>query len=157
MQESNRIEYKRELSDRFERAVVSFLNYTGGGEILIGVDDNGVAVGVNDADTVQLKIVDRIRNNVRPQTLGLFDVVLTEIDGKDVIRVIVSCGQQRPYYIRKMGMSEQGCFVRVGSSSQPMSEQMMEELLAKRQQITLQTMASPRQNLTFKQLCIYYE
>ena len=157
MQESNRIENKRELSDRFERAVVSFLNYTGGGEILIGVDDNGVAVGVNDADAVQLKIVDRIRNNVRPQTLGLFDVVLTEIDGKDVIRVIVSCGQQRPYYIRKMGMSEQGCFVRVGSSSQPMSEQMMEELLAKRQQITLQTMTSPRQNLTFKQLCIYYE
>jgi predicted HTH transcriptional regulator len=38
-----------------------------------------------------------------------------------------------------------------------MSEQMIEELLSKRQQITLQTMASPRQNLTFKQLCIYYE
>ncbi|MDR0354854.1 MAG: transcriptional regulator, partial [Deltaproteobacteria bacterium] len=30
-------------------------------------------------------------------------------------------------------------------------------LLSKRQQITLQTMPSPRQNLTFKQLCIYYE
>jgi len=157
MQESNRIEHKRELTDRFERAVVSFLNYTGGGEILIGVDDNGIAAGLDDADAIQLQIVDRIRNNIRPQTLGLFDVVLTEIDGKDVIRVIVSCGQQRPYYIRKMGMSEHGCFIRVGSSSQPMSEQMIEELLAKRQQITLQTMASPRQNLTFKQLCIYYE
>ena len=54
-------------------------------------------------------------------------------------------------------MSEKGCFIRVGSSAQPMSEQMIEELLSKRQQITLQTMASPRQNLTFKQLCIYYE
>jgi predicted HTH transcriptional regulator len=157
MQENNRTEFKSKLNDRFERAVVSFLNYAGGGELIIGVDDNGVAVGVTDTDAEQLKIVDRIRNNIRPQTLGLFDVVQDKIDGKDVIRVIVSCGQQRPYYIRKMGMTEQGCFVRVGSSSQPMTEQMIEELIATRQRITLQSMLSPRQNLTFKQLRIYYE
>ena len=157
MQESNRIEFKRELNDRFERAVVSFLNYVGGGEILIGIDDDETTVGVVDTDALQLQIVDRIRNNIRPQTLGLFDVILMKNDGKDIIRIIVSCGQQRPYYIRKLGMSEQGCFIRVGSSSQPMSEQMIEELLAKRQQITLQTMTSPRQSLTFKQLAIYYQ
>ncbi|MDR2698292.1 MAG: putative DNA binding domain-containing protein [Candidatus Methanoplasma sp.] len=157
MKETNRIEFKRELNDKFERAVVSFLNYAGGGEILIGMDDNGVAVGVKDVDSVQLKIVDRIRNNIRPQTLGLFDVVPTQINDKDIIRIIVSCGQQRPYYIRKMGMSEQGCFIRVGSSTQPMAEQMIEDLLAKRQQSSLQSMPSPRRNLTFKQLLIYYE
>ena len=157
MQESNRIEYKREVNDCFERAVVSFLNYSGGGEILVGVDDDGMTYGVTDTDAIQLQIVDRIRNNIRPQTLGLFDVVLTQIDGMDVIRVIVSCGQQRPYYIRKYGMSEKGCFIRVGSSAQPMSEQMIEELFAKRQQLSLQTMPAPCQNLTFKQLCIYYE
>jgi predicted HTH transcriptional regulator len=157
MQENNRIEFKSELNDRFERSVVSFLNYSGGGEILIGVDNNGNAVGIDDVDSTQLKIVDRIRNNIRPQTLGLFDVVQEQMDGKDIIRVIVSCGQQRPYYIRKLGMSEQGCFIRVGSSSQPMSEQMIEELISKRQQVTLQSTTSPRQALTFKQLCIYYE
>ena len=80
-----------------------------------------------------------------------------QLDGKDIIRVIVSCGQQRPYYIRKYGMSERGCFIRVGSSSQPMSEQMIEELISKRQQVTLQSTISPRQTLTFKQLRIYYE
>ena len=157
MQESNRIEFKRELNERLERAIVSFLNYPGGGEVLIGVDDNGDTVGVDDVDSTQLKIIDRIRNNIKPQTLGLFDVVFAERSGKKIIRVIVSCGQQRPYYIRKFGMSEQGCFIRVGASSQPMSEQMVEELLSKRQQINLQSMLSPRQNLTFKQLCIYYE
>ena len=157
MQESNRIEYKTKLSDRFEYAVVSFLNYPGGGEILFGVDDDGLSVGVEDADALQLKIVDRIRANIRPQTLGLFDVVLTELDGKDIVRVIVSCGQQRPYYIRKKGMTEEGCYIRVGSSAQPMSEQMIEELIAKRQRISLQSMVSPRQSLTFKQLRIYYQ
>jgi len=157
MQETNRVEFKRGLGDRFERSVVSFLNYPGGGEILIGVDDNGKVVGVSDADAVQRQIADRIRSNIRPQTLGLFDIVLTQIDDKNVIRVIVSCGMQRPYYIRKVGMSELGCFIRTGSSSQPMTEQMIEELLSKRQQITLQTMPSPRRDLTFKQLCIYYQ
>lgn len=157
MQENNRTEFKRELNDRMERTIVSFLNYPGGGELIIGVDDSGVVHGVDDCDAVQLKIVDRIRNNIRPQTLGLFDIVHTKMDDKDVIRIIVSCGQQRPYYIRKLGMSEQGCFVRVGSSSQPMSEQMIEELLSKRQQVTLQTMNAPRQTLSFKQLRIYYE
>lgn len=157
MQESNRFEYKRELSGSFERAVVSFLNYAGGGEILIGVGDDGTVHGIDDTDTEQLKIVDRIRNNIRPQTLGLFDVVLTKMENKDIIRVIVSCGQQRPYYIRKEGMTEQGCFLRVGSSAQPMTEQMIEELIAKRQQITLQSMISPRQELSFKQLSIYYQ
>jgi len=157
MQENNRTEFKRELNDRFERSVVSFLNYAGGGEILIGIGDDGDVVGLTDLDATQLKIVDRIRNNIKPQTLGLFDVVQDQINDKDIIRVIVSCGQQRPYYIRKFGMTEQGCFIRVGSSSQPMSEQMIEELLAKRQKITLQTMVSPRQSLTFKQLRIYYE
>jgi len=157
MQENNRTEFKRELNDRLERVVVSFLNYPGGGELIIGIDDNGSVHGVDDCDFIQLKIVDRIRNNIRPQTLGLFDIVHTKMEDKDVIRIIVSCGQQRPYYIRKFGMSEQGCFVRVGSSSQPMSEQMIEELLSKRQQITLQTMNAPRQTLSFKQLRIYYE
>lgn len=112
---------------------------------------------MDDTDTVQLQIVDRVRNNIRPQTLGLFDVVLTQFDGLNVIRVIVSCGQQRPYYIRKLGMTEQGCFIRVGSSTQPMTERLMEELLAKRQQITLQSMSAPRQQLAFQQLRIYYE
>ena len=32
--ESNRVEFKQRLSDKFERSVIAFLNYPGGGEIL---------------------------------------------------------------------------------------------------------------------------
>ena len=35
--ESNRVEYKRQLTDKFERSVVAFLNYPGGGRMYIGV------------------------------------------------------------------------------------------------------------------------
>ena len=157
MHESNRVEFKHELNDNLERSVVSFLNYPGGGEILIGIDDEGEVCGISDPDAVQLKIVDRIRNNIRPQTLGLFDIVLTKVESQNVIQVIISCGQQRPYYIRRRGMTEEGCFIRVGSSAQPITEQMIEELIAKRQQVSLLSMSSPRQNLSFKQLAIYYQ
>jgi len=73
--ESNRIEYKREIDkgDKLERAVVSFLNYNGGGEILVGVADDGSIVGVADIDGDQRKIADRLGNNIRPKILGLFD------------------------------------------------------------------------------------
>ena len=157
MSESNRTEYKRELNDKLERSVVAFLNYAGGGEILIGVDDGGATVGVADADGDQLKIVDRIRNNIRPTVLGLFDVIPERRGGKDMIRVVVSSGPQKPYYIRGKGMSETGCFIRLGSSVQPMTEQMIEDLLSRRQKPSLQSMVSPRQDLTFKQLQIYYQ
>lgn len=61
MTESNRIEYKRELSDGLEREIVAFLNYHDGGIVYIGIDKNGQTTGVSNADTVQLAIKDRIK------------------------------------------------------------------------------------------------
>jgi len=46
-----------------------------GGEILIGVDDRDNVVGVDNPDAAQLKIVDRIRNNIRPQKNGVCMVI----------------------------------------------------------------------------------
>ena len=39
MEESNRIELTRELTNSLEKAVIAFLNYREGGYIYIGVDD----------------------------------------------------------------------------------------------------------------------
>jgi predicted HTH transcriptional regulator len=156
--ESNRIEFKREIDegDKLEKAVVSFLNYNGGGEIFIGIADDGTVVGIADSDGDQRKIADRLGNNIRPKILGLFDVIAEKQEGKDVIRIVVSSGTQKPYYIRKKGMTEDGCFVRVGASAQPMTEAMIERLLQHRQANTLSTTVSSRQKLSFEQLHIYY-
>jgi len=82
MSESNRIEYKRELTDSLEKEVIAFLNYPEGGIIFIGIDDNGNIFGVENCDEVQLKIKDRLRNNISPSIMGLFDVIRQEQDGK---------------------------------------------------------------------------
>ena len=55
MSETNRIEYKRELSLELdiEKEVVAFLNYKEGGYIYIGIDKDGSTVGVSDVELVE--------------------------------------------------------------------------------------------------------
>jgi ATP-dependent DNA helicase RecG len=157
MTESNRVEYKRELTDSLEKEVVAFLNYHDGGVLYLGIDDDGQTVGVGHADTMQLAIKDRLKNNIQPSALGLFDVILKKRDDKNVIKLIVASGSEKPYYLRKFGMSEKGCFIRVGSASEPMPVRMIEELFARRTRNSLTRIRSPRQDLSFEQLRIYYE
>ena len=77
MTETNRIEFKRQYTDDLdiEKEVIAFLNYREGGIIYIGIDDSGKPVGVEDIDNTVLKIKDKIRKNVSPSPMGLFDVI----------------------------------------------------------------------------------
>lgn len=99
MIESDTTELKRELNDKLEKEVVAFLN-TKGGDIFIGVDNEGGVVGVEDADHIQLAITDRIKKNILPSSLGLFEVYAEEIDNKSIVHIRVSAGLERPYYIK---------------------------------------------------------
>ena len=155
--ETNRIENKEQLNEEFEQEVIAFLNYKEGGIIYIGINKNGQAVGIKDIDLTQLQIKDRIKNNIQPSTLGLFDVTVETIDNKVVIKVTISSGTEKPYYLRKRGRTPEGCYIRVGSSKERMTEKMIDDMYAKRVKYTLKEIESPRQELTFNQLKIYYE
>lgn len=157
IQENNRTEFKAELNDKLEKEVVAFLNNREGGVLYIGLDDDGTPVGVPELDGIQLKIADRIKNNILPSTLGLFDIISDRVDDVSVIKIIISSGSEKPYYIKKSGMSPRGCFIRMGTSSQPMTTTMIDDLYSKRIHTTLRNIQSPRQDLTFAQLKIYYQ
>ena len=157
MQESNRIELKRELTDFLEKEVVAFLNYRDGGVIYIGIDDQSQAtIGVEDADALQLKIKDRIKNNISPSTMGLFDVIAETRDGKKIVKITVASGSEKPYYLSRMGMSAKGCYIRIGSASEPMPVRMIEDLFGRRIRNSIGTIKSRKQTLSFEQLKIYY-
>ncbi|MDR2088573.1 MAG: putative DNA binding domain-containing protein [Clostridiales Family XIII bacterium] len=155
--ESNRVEYKRELNDKLERSVVAFLNTNEGGLLYIGVEDDGKPFGVPNIDLVQRQISGRIKDNISPSALGLYDVAVEKIDGVAVIKVIVSSGNEKPYYLRSQGRSEKGCFIRVGSSVQPMTTQMIDNLYSRHRPVSLGNIPTPRKELTFEQLEIYYQ
>ena len=80
--ETNRIEYKQELTDDLEKEAIAFLNYHEGGVIYIGIDKKGKPIGVSDIDGEMLKIKDRLKNNIMPSCMGLFDVSAEDIDSK---------------------------------------------------------------------------
>ena len=155
--ETNRFENKEQLNEDFEQEVIAFLNYKEGGIIYVGINKNGQVVGVENTDLTQLQIKDRIKNNIQPSTLGLFDVTVETIDNKEVIKVIISSGTEKPYYLRKKGRTPEGCYIRVGSSKERMTERMIDDMYARRIKNTLKEIDSPRQELTFNQLKIYYE
>ncbi len=156
MFENEVIEFKEKLNDRLEREVVAFLNTTHGGSIYIGIADDGTAVGVDGLDSKQKEIKDRLKNNISPSTVGLFEIATPVIDGKQCIQVIVSGGNQQPYYIKKFGMSTEGCFFRVGSTTEKMTDGMIMELFQKRSKETLTSRRSPRQDLSFNYLRQHY-
>lgn len=85
-----------------------------------------------DIDSTQLKIADRIKNNILPSTLGLFDIVTEDIENIPVTKIIISSGLEKPYYIKNKGMSPSGCYMRLGISTQPMTTALIDELYAKR-------------------------
>ena len=155
--ETNRIENKEKLNEDFEQEVIAFLNYKEGGIIYVGIRKDGKIVGVKNVDQVQLEIKDRIKNNIQPSTLGLFDVVVDNIENKNIIKVIISSGTEKPYYLRKKGMCPEGCYIRIGSSKERMTSEMIDNLYAKRVRNSLNKIESPRQDLTFRQLKIFYE
>lgn len=89
--------------------------------------------------------------------MGLFDVTVEDMDGREVIKITFASGFEKPYYIRKLGMSERGTFIRVGKAAEPMPVRMIESLFAKRTRNSISKIKSPVQGLTFEQLKIYYE
>ena len=52
-QESQHLELKKELTDKLEKEAIAFLNSKEGGVVIIGIDDNGEVIGINDADKLQ--------------------------------------------------------------------------------------------------------
>jgi len=156
--ETDKTEFKSILNEKLEKVVVSFLNSKTGGDLYIGVANNGTALGVENIDKIQLAITDRIKNNIFPTCLGLFDVYSEELDTKMIIHIVVSRGTEKPYYIKSFGMSPAGCFMRVGNGIKQMDIALIDRLYASRTRNSLRNIVSPRYaNHTFAQLKIYYE
>ena len=154
--ESNNLELKRELTDGFEKEVVAFLN-TVGGQIIIGVDDSGSITGLDNVDKISLAVADRIKNNILPSAMGLFNIENKVEEGKNYIIVTIAGGLEKPYYLRKYGMSPNGCYLRIGTQSSQMSQSTIDGLFSRRVINTLHNVVSPNQHLTFTQLKIFYE
>jgi predicted HTH transcriptional regulator len=155
--ENNRTEYKRLLTDDFEKKAVAFLNSRDGGHLYIGIEDDGTVCGIEDIDDIQKRAAQRLGSNILPTALGLYEITVEPRDGKSIVHIYFASGPQKPYYIAQYGMSPKGCYMRDGTIAVPMPVEKIEELRSSRIMTSLIESPSYRKELTFRQLKIIYE
>jgi len=148
LSESATLEFKREFVRDIVKTVIAFAN-TSGGTILIGIDDDGNVVGVDDIDGTQLKLVNSIRDSVRPDVTMFVDYHVKERDGKPVIEVTVQKGTASPYYLAGKGIRPEGVFVRQGASTVPATETAILRMIRETDGEKYEDMRSLVQELTF--------
>ena len=154
--ETENKEFKRDISDKLENSVIAFLN-SGGGEIYIGIYNDGTIYDLPDLDESIRAFTGRVKENISPSAVGLFTIAVKEAEEKKYFIVTVASGIEKPYFLNKYGRTPKGCFIRIGTQNAPMPQDMIDSLYSKRNPNTLINLLSPRQNLTFRNLKIYYE
>lgn len=92
MRESKYLEFKQDITNTFLKTVSAFANYEGG-EIKFGIDDNGVVVGIKNAQEKRIDIENKINDSIDPKPN--FTIELN--NSKNIITLKVQSGLYTPY------------------------------------------------------------
>lgn len=126
--ENENTELKEIYTTDIKKEVLSFVN-TNGGNIYIGVADNGEVVGLDNLDDTMLKITNTIRDGIRPDIMMFIRLQEIEVNEKHIVKVTVSEGTRKPYYLVDKGMKPSGVYVRQGSAKNPASEDAIRNMI----------------------------
>ena len=98
MKETERIEFKRQFVNDLNKEVIAFAN-TNGGEIFIGIEDNGAVAGLSDPEAVELQCVNHISSTVKPDISMFVKYERILLEKKEVLKITVNKGSMSPYYL----------------------------------------------------------
>jgi len=109
------------------KTVSAFANGVGG-SIYFGVSDDGVTIGLDNAQKAAAQVSELIKMRIEP---AIRNVVLEPLrsDGKDILRVRIAGGANTPYYYT--GDGNKTAFYRIGNESAQAPAAVLNELLLK--------------------------
>ena len=142
------VEYKRVYVQELRKDIVAFAN-TEGGTLYIGVNDDGSVTGVEDSDDTMLRLAGSLKDGIAPDIMPFVQIRAIEQENKVVIAVEVAIGSARPYYLKDKGLKPTGVYVRRGTSSQPLSEAGIRDMIVESYGKSYETCRSLNQELTF--------
>lgn len=148
LNESDVLEFKREVNNSIVKEVVAFAN-TKGGTIIVGYDDNGELVGLNNAKEELENISNKLHDSIEPNIDFLVNLKLKTENGKEIIIIEVLQGTNKPYYIKSKGMVPEGVYIRFGNTSRPSTSDMIREMIVSSSNINFEKNISSNQDLTF--------
>ena len=123
--EGKTLEFKRDTSalKQIMRTIVAFAN-TAGGTIVIGLEDNGDVVGVNDPLLTEEQLANSIADSIAPLIRPEIEILST--GGKSILCIQVS-HWPGPFYI-KSETEDRGVYIRLGSSTRQASPEFIAEM-----------------------------
>ena len=121
--ESLTVEFKESWDEKkdgmqLKKTLVAFAN-TVGGDIYIGVNDEGKAVGLSNPSLIEEKLASTIRDSIQPSIANLVSTERLKIGSKTILRVHVDAGNLRPYCLDPKTAS--GVYIRIGNTTSPAS------------------------------------
>lgn len=154
--EDNKTELKEKANDTIAKEIVSFLN-TDGGKVYIGIKDSGEVIGVKNTDETMKLISDTITDKISPRCVDYVKQERILIEEKDVIVICINKGDKL-FYIKKYGLSEAGCYIRIGTTCKSLTPEEIADRYIKSLDIkekNIVDITSTKKNLTFKILKNY--
>lgn len=145
------LEFKEIYVADIKKEVIAFAN-SEGGVLYVGIRKDGTVVGVEDPDDVMLKIAGSLRDSICPDIMPFVKICAVQKEEKIVIEVTVEVGSNRPYYLQEKGLKPTGVYVRKGSSSQPLSDEGIREMIIANSGASYECCRSMNQDLTFETL-----
>lgn len=144
--ETEKVEFKIQFTEEIYKEVIAFAN-TEGGEVYVGLDNDGNAVGLKDVDQEYTRITNGIRDAIMPD-VTMF--VRFSVQNNGVVRITVNEGSNKPYYLKGKGLKPSGVYVRQGASSVPASAEQIRQMIRDSDGEVFEEMRSMEQNLSFE-------
>ena len=143
--ESEHVEYKSQMIDDIYKEVIAFAN-TDGGVIYIGIDDHGNVTGIDNVDETYTRLTNGIRDAIHPDVTMFVRYILQD---NKVIRIEVSEGSYKPYYLKSKGIKPAGVYVRQGTSSVQASPEQIRQMIKESDGDNFEDDRCLEQDLTF--------
>jgi len=152
-EESECIEFKEIFTDKIKCEIIAFLN-TNGGKILVGINDDGCVIGVNNRDEVDGVLSSWIRDSFFP---NITPYISYYYDDYDVLVIEVKEGKQKPYYLTNKGPVPSGVYIRIGRSCRKANEFEILQMIRDSSGYSYEQDKSLEQNLHFTSLKMYFD
>ncbi|MDR2546006.1 MAG: putative DNA binding domain-containing protein [Lachnospiraceae bacterium] len=146
--ESETVEYKSIIIDDIKKSVIAFVN-SGGGTLYIGVEDGGGIAGLLDVDADLLTVNNMLRDGIKPDVTLFARCYIEQVDGRNIIRINIQSGTERPYYIIGKGIRPEGVYVRHGAASVPATVTAIRKMIRETDGDSYEKLRSIEQVLTF--------
>lgn len=144
-------ELKSILTKEIKKEIIAFAN-TNGGKIYIGISDDGTIIGIEDTDSVLQTLSGMINEGIKPSLIEYTQIKIEQYNQKNIIIIEIQSAPNKPYYLADKGLKPSGVYLRHGSSSIQVSDEIIKKMIFEHAGLRFEEMISKNQNLTFDYL-----